>query len=134
MSCASLLIKLDANKMKERPTAKLEIQRLSKMAGEPFVVTLRAIPAGRYMEFMGNAFNSKGALDTTKVYRAQVMIALTGLVDPSMKDKDLQEHYGASTPEDLIETVFVGAEITAMAEKILEISGLSGDVVKEVKN
>ena len=134
MNCVSLLMGLDADKVKERPTAKLELTRLSKLTGEPFVVTLQAISARRYTELVNDVTTKKGAIDSGKAYKAYVMVAISGLVEPSMKDKDLQEHYGCSTPDELLETLFTGGEITSMAEKITEISGMAGNVVREIKN
>ena len=51
-----------------------------------------------------------------------------------MKDKDLQEHFGASTPGQLIEKIFNGSEIGAIADAITELSGFGGNVVEEIKN
>jgi len=125
---------LDAGTLKEKPTAKLEIMRLSKLAGEPFVVTLQAVSARRYTELVNNVTDKKGVVDSGKAYQAYVMVALAGMVDPPMKDKDIQEHYGCSTPEELLETIFTGGEITMIAERITDLSGMSGNVVREVKN
>ncbi len=134
MNCVSILMGLDAGTLKEKPTAKLEIVRLSKLAGEPFVVTLQAVSARRYTELVNNVTDKKGVVDSGKAYRAYVMVALAGLIDPPMKDKDIQEYYGCSTPEELLETIFTGGEITMIAEKITDLSGMSGNVVREVKN
>lgn len=134
MNTVDILMKLDAEKLKEKPKAQLEINRLSKLSGEPFIVELEAVPARRYTDLVAGVVDKNGNIDASKGYKANKMIVLAGMKEPSMKDKALLEYYGCSTPEELLETIFTGGEISAIAEKIIEISGMSGDVVKEVKN
>ena len=134
MNTVDILMKLDAGKLKEKPKAQLEITRLSKESGEPFVVELEAVTARRYADLIGDVMDKHGNIDAAKGYKANKLIVLAGMQDPSMKDKTLMEHFGCSTPEELLETIFRGGEISAIAEKIIEISGMSGNVVQEVKN
>ena len=44
------------------------------------------------------------------------------------------EKFGCSTPMQLIEKIFQGSEIGAIADTITELSGFGGNVVEEVKN
>lgn len=134
MSNIDLLMGLDNAQVAETPTKKLKIKRLSALTGADFIVTVKALSAKRFTELVSDIKTKDGSVDLSKAYDANVKIALAGLTDPSMKDKDLQEKFGASTPGQLIEKIFNGAEIGAMADAITELSGFSGSVIDEVKN
>lgn len=134
MSNIDLLMGLDTEKIAEVPTKELKLKRLSELTGADFIVKLKAIPAKRFTELVSDIKAKDGSVDMSKAYDANVKIALAGLVDPSMKDKDLQEKFGCSTPGQLIEKIFNGAEIGVMADAVTELSGFSGNVIEEVKN
>lgn len=116
------------------PTKKLKINRLSELMGTDFIVEVKGLSAKRFTELVSDIKAKDGSVDLSKAYDANVRIATAGLVDPPLKDKDLQEHFGAATPGQLIEKIFNGAEIGAMADAITELSGFSGNVIDEVKN
>lgn len=134
MNNIDLLMGLDTEKATEVPTKELKIKRLSELTGADFVVKVKALSAKRFTELVSDIKAKDGAVDLSKAYDANVKIATAGLVDPSLKDKDLQEHFGVSTPGQLIEKIFNGAEIGAIADAVTAISGFGGDVIEEVKN
>lgn len=134
MSNIDLLMGLDTEKIAEVPTKELKLKRLSELTGADFIVKLKAIPAKRFTELVSDIKAKDGSVDMSKAYDANVKIALAGLIDPSMKDKDLQEKFGCSTPGQLIEKIFNGAEIGVMADAVTELSGFSGNVIEDVKN
>ena len=134
MNNIDLLMGLDTEKATEVPTKELKIKRLSELTGADFVVKVKALSAKRFTELVSDIKSKDGAVDLSKAYDANVKIATAGLVDPSLKDKDLQEHFGVSTPGQLIEKIFNGAEIGAIADAVAAISGFGGDVIEEVKN
>lgn len=134
MTNIDLLMGLDAGKLAAVPTKELKIQRLSRLTGADFVIKVKAIPAKRFTELIGSVKAKDGSVDTSKAYEANVKIALAGMEDPSMKDKDLMEKFGCSTPMQLIEKIFQGSEIGAIADAVTELSGFGGNVVEEVKN
>ena len=134
MSNVDLLMGLDADKLAEVPFKDLKISRLSQLTGADFIVRVKAIPAKRFTELVSGLRAKDGSVDTAKAYEANVKIALAGMTDPSMKDKDLQEKFGCSTPMQLIEKIFQGGEIAVIADTITELSGFGGNVVEEVKN
>ena len=134
MSTIDLLMGLDADKLTAVPTRELKMTRLSELTGADFIVKVKAIPAKRFTELVSDIRSKDGGVDTAKAFDANIKIALAGLVDPSLKDVDLMEHFGASTPGQLIEKIFNGSEIGAIADAITELSGFSGNVVEEVKN
>lgn len=134
MTKADILMGLDADKLAEVPTKELKVPRLSRLTGVEFTVTVKAIPAKRFTELVSGIREKNGEVDTSKAYEANVKIALAGMVDPSMKDKDLMEKFNCSTPMQLIEKIFKGGEIGAIADTITELSGFSENTVEEVKN
>ena len=134
MSTIDLLMGLDAEKITAVPMKELKLTRLSELTGADFIVKVKAIPAKRFTELVSDIRAKDGGVDTAKAFDANIKIALAGLVDPSLKDVDLMEHFGASTPGQLIEKIFNGSEIAAIADAVTELSGFSGNVVEEVKN
>lgn len=134
MTNVDILMGLDANKLAEVPTRELKIARLSKLAGTDFIVKVKAIPAKRFTELVSGISDNNGNVDTAKAYDANVKITFTGLVDPSMKDKDLMAKFDCSTPAQLVEKLFQGGEIGVIADAITELSGFGKNTVEEVKN
>lgn len=79
-------------------------------------------------------------VDTCKnQYEANVKIVYYGMVEPNVRDKDLQEAYKVRTnPYKIVESIFKPIEINLIADKVCEISGLKDvedmdQLVKEVK-
>ena len=78
--------------------------------------------------------------DTCKnQYEANVKIAYYGIVEPNVRDKELQAAYKVQTnPYKIVESIFKPIEINLIADKVCEISGLKDvenmdELVKEVK-
>ena len=78
--------------------------------------------------------------DTSKnQYEANVKIVYYAMLEPNLKDKDLQEAYKVKTnPYKIVESVFKPIEINLISDKVCEISGLKDvenmdELVKEVK-
>ena len=95
MNNIDLLMGLDAEKLAEVPTKELKILRLSQLTGNDFIVKVKALPAKRFTELTSGGVKEKdGSINTAKAYDINVKVALAGLVDPSMKDKELQEKFG----------------------------------------
>ena len=97
MNMVDRLLKADVvNKLAERPQKKVKMERLSKLFGFDFVITLRAIDPELY------AYNQKRAVDFTTgsadnidIYQMQTQTLLAGIADPDLKNKDLLEKFGA---------------------------------------
>lgn len=78
--------------------------------------------------------------DTCKnQYEANIKIAYYGIVEPNVRDKELQAAYKVQTnPYKIVESIFKPIEINLIADKVCEISGLKDvenmdELVKEVK-
>lgn len=72
-------------------------------------------------------------------YEANIKIVYYAMLQPNLKDKELQEAYKVQTnPYKIVESVFKPIEINLIADKVCEISGLKDvedmdQLVKEVK-
>lgn len=78
--------------------------------------------------------------DTSKnQYETNVKIVYYAMVEPNVRDKDLQEAYKVKTnPYKIVESIFKPIEINLISDKVCEISGLKDvedmeELVKEVK-
>lgn len=136
-----MLMKLDRDKMKEVPTAEAPAARLSELLGEKVTVKVKALSGDQYTELMATSRGKKGTTDISKVFRAQALVVVEGVVEPSLKDKDLQVHFGAASPVELAKILFPGGELVDVFKAIADISGFlddedddEEDTVKEVKN
>ncbi|UVI32089.1 phage tail assembly chaperone [Paenibacillus spongiae] len=127
----NLLLSKDRSKL-ELPTKKVEIKRLTEQLGEPVYFTIRALTSAEYTKV--RELCNKDEDGDKSLFEIHSVIA--GLVDPSLKDKELQQHFNVGTPKSLLEDAqfLVPGEISELAEKIAEMSGYGKDMVAEVKN
>ena len=78
--------------------------------------------------------------DTSKnKYETNVKIVYYAMVEPNVRDKELQEAYKTkSNPYKIVESIFKPVEVNLISDKVCEISGLKEvedmeELVKEVK-
>ena len=133
MNMVDKLLKADlANKLANKPTKKVKMERLSKLLGFDFIVTLQAIDPERYADIQ------KMAVDFTNgsAENMQTQTLLAGIADPDLKNKDLLEKFGASIPSDIIRKLFLAGEIADLTAQITELNGYTTQdkVDKAVKN
>lgn len=134
MNTVDILLGLDNSVLEVNNTKEMEIKRLSKAAGKPFIVKLQGVPAKRFTKIV-DGISDKNGIRTDKAYDANVNLITIGMVDPSMKDKALLDKFECSTPGELVEKLFKPSEIGALADAITELSGFGSDnTVAEVKN
>ena len=134
MNTVDILLGLDNSVLEVNNTKEMDIKRLSKAAGKPFIVKLQGVPAKRFTKIV-DGISAKNGIRTDKAYDANVNLITIGMVDPSMKDKALLDKFECSTPGELVEKLFKPSEIGALADAITELSGFGGDnTVAEVKN
>ena len=134
MNTVDILLGLDNSVLEVNNTKEMEIKRLSKAAGKPFIVKLQGVPAKRFTKIV-DGISDKNGIRTDKAYDANINLITIGMVDPSMKDKALLDKFECSTPGELVEKLFKPSEIGALADAITELSGFGGDnTVAEVKN
>lgn len=120
------------------PTKRVEITRLSKLFGAPFIVTCKALSPEKYEEVQDMAVNVKGKDVDLDVNLLQIFVVLEGVVDdsgkPMFKNKELMTKFKASTPKELVKKVLLSGEIANIYGEISELSGFGENSVNEVKN
>lgn len=133
MSLLDKLIKVDKTTlpMEEK---KVKSERLKKWLGTDtdVEITLRQIPARRLNDIIGITLDKNGRRDMSKNYDMNLMICVEGIVDPPVKERELMEHFGASTPKELCEKLF-DTEANIIAQEISELSSLK-EKEEDVKN
>lgn len=131
MSTLDLLLKIDRTKV-VRPTKKVELPRLSALAGETVIFTLQALTYEEQEE-ISEISASDGEIDQGSI-RAHTVIK--GLLDPSLKSSELLKHQGVATPKELLlQTNFLlPGELFQLYSEISDLSGFGEDAVTEVKN
>lgn len=137
MSLTDKLMKIDAAKLAEKNTQEYEVKRLSELMGEPFTMTLQAIGAERWSDIQSDALTfHKGKVSGIDSYKLQVETIKAGVKEPNLKDKELLKHFGCATPNDLVNKLFLPAEIATIADKIGALCGYKDqdEVDNEVKN
>lgn len=139
MNITEKLLKIDRGEFAKEKTAEIEAPTLSEVLGEEMTVKVKALSGDRYTELTSRMLTEEGTLDFSQVYNVNGIIAVEGIIEPDLKDKDLQKHFGCVTPLELAKVLFPGGELTKIADKITEISGFVNDKKKkqardEVKN
>lgn len=136
MNVVDFLMQMDAGKLAEVPTKEVKVKSLSEKAGRDITVTVKALPGRKITELMGLAMKD-GEVDVKKAFDANLLTVTYGLVEPDVKNKDLQEHFGAASPKDLVEKIFNGGEVVNLAVEIKKLSGYNEDneeTDEEIKN
>ena len=140
MNLVEQLLKADAKKADELETGVFKSHKLAKILGveaETVDVQIREIKSRRVNDIVSYQIDKKGNFDYSKSYDAKIMMCIEGVMDPDLKDKDLQKHFGADNAKDLCEKLF-GNEITALSDEISRISGVAEadgeDTEDKVKN
>ena len=102
----------------------LEIKRLKD------TVKIRSLDVNKLLNLVDTCKNQ---------YEANVKIVYYGMLEPNLKDKELQAAYKVQTnPYKIVESIFKPIEINLIADKVCEISGLKDvenmdELVKEIK-
>lgn len=134
MNVVERLMKADAKKADEKITKVYKSKALARLLGEkePVDITIQEVSQKRTCEIMDGIYDSKGNVNLPKTYEANCKLCIAGIIEPSMKDKDLQEHFGCKMAIDLVEKLFKD-EANDIAHEIKNISDIDGDE-DEIKN
>ena len=96
-------------------------------------ITIQEIDAERLMELQTLPLDKAGNYNFQQGYAANLMTVAEGVINPDLKSKELQEHFGAINASDLAKILFK-TEVPEIATEIANLS--SPDVVddEELKN
>ena len=130
MNAVELLMKLDKGTLATIPTKEVEIKRLSSKVGAPFIVKLKAISGEKFNAIASRIDRENDAAN----YTSSKHLLLESMVEPDLRDHALQEHFGAATPLDLMEKIFLAGEIMQLASDVTDLSGFGGNIEAEIKN
>jgi len=125
-----VLLGIDEEKIKERPQAKVEIKRLSEMAGEPVIFTIQAVTGDDWDAIQEKAEDGN-KVDSNKLYTYAVMY---GTKDPAFRTKELKEKYHAPNYFELVQKVLNPGEIMKLYSEISDLSGFGDDSIEMIKN
>lgn len=137
MNLVDKLMKADAKKIDEKATGTFKSYQLARILGEsdPVEIELQEISSRRQTELIASAVRDDGGVDVARTYDANLKVVIAGVVNPPLKDKELQDHFGCKMAIDLAEKLFK-SEVTDIAAAILDL-GKIGDVKtdeEEIKN
>lgn len=139
MNLVDQLLKIDSKAVEELEGSTYSSTRLGKVlgSGEPVDIKICEVKSRRLNDIMAYQYDRKGRMDFAKSFDAKLMMCIEGIVEPDMRNKELQAHFGCASAKDLCEKL-LGSEITDISNKILELSGISTDdedeAEDEVKN
>ncbi len=100
------------NVLKELPTARYKVKRLSELAGRDVVFTLRGLPYGKVQKL-----RSSDSGDT------EVQILLAGCADPDLKAPQLRERFGGATPAETVKALLLPGEIADLSRAVERLCG-----------
>ena len=97
MNIAEALLAVDAGTITKKATKDLEIPRLSKLLGEPFVLNLRQLSARRVREIQDGAvrLDANGRPKEVDNYGLQIRLLCDGITNKDFDNRDVLKHYGA---------------------------------------
>ncbi|HCG59542.1 MAG TPA: hypothetical protein DEV97_06010 [Lachnospiraceae bacterium] len=137
MSLIDKLMAIDSGEFAKGQSEEITAKRLSEVLGEPTKVKVMALSGDQYMDITTRLVDKRGNADFSKSYDVNALLVVEGMVEPSLKDKELQKHFGAATPKELAKVLFPGGELTEVANVITRLSGFSTSDTEdeeEIKN
>lgn len=136
MSLVDELMKADARKADEMVEGVFKSRQLAKILGkdEPVDVKIREISPRRKNELVATAYDGD-EVDFSKAFDANLKVIIAGVIDPPLKDKDLQEKFGCKMAIDLAEKLFKD-EVNSLSTAIVSLGTVGDEVLdeNEIKN
>lgn len=134
MSALEQLLRADAEKVTELPKGEVEIPRLTRLFGEPFVVIVQAVDTELLAEITeeNTTYGKNGKVKKQSNYRIGVEMVVNAVVEPDLRNAELMKHYGAATPNDLVGKLFLAGEIGKIAETVTKLCGIDETTQEEV--
>lgn len=131
MNLVDKLLRIDKEEPKKKITGEYESKRLKQMIGDGTIL-IEKIPERKIKEYQAMMMDNRGSVNNNMLFDGILLVAVEGIKNPNLKDKELMEHFGAATPKDLAEILFDG-EIEEIGDAIVSL-GKNEDVTDAVKN
>lgn len=122
----------------EKPSADVELPRLSKILGEKFVVTVKTLPTilSEDIEEQCTKVTPDGGIDinVNKMMNKILMESVYFEDEHLFRNKGLMDAFNAKTPVDLINTLLLGKEKEELFKVYKSVITLDGkELVKKIK-
>lgn len=122
----------------EKPSADVELPRLSKILGEKFVVTVKTLPTilAEDIEEQCTKVTPDGGVDINinKMMNKILMESVYFEDEHLFRNKGLMDAFNAKTPVDLINTLLLGKEKEELFKVYKSVITLDGkELVKKIK-
>ncbi|MCB5100715.1 hypothetical protein LGX04_09685, partial [Streptococcus mutans] len=113
---------------KARATRKTADLKLSEMGGA--IVTIEEPDRSLVMDSL------EMTKDEDDNVNADAFLVYNVMIEPNLKDKELQKEFGCVEPIDIVETLFSPGTISSIATQAMRLAGYSDDaeVVESLKN
>lgn len=133
MSIINKLLAMDVKKF-EMPEKEIEIERLSKLLGEKFIVKIKAIDGETISDIQKMSISlKKGQVNDIDMNKMKINTLIYGIVEPDLKNKELLKHFKANTVNELINKLFLAGEQDNIYNEINKLSGYDSEVEEEIK-
>ena len=132
LNAVEKLLSFDSGKL-SIPTRTV-VLNLKKLNDEPFEFTIQAIDPEIMSELQDSMLEMDAKSKKMRMSGSFNLSAMT-IVEgcPSVfKNKDLQKHFGAATPKELVKKLLVAGEISDLKDEIEQLSGYETE--EDVKN
>lgn len=128
------LMKVDAKKAGDLKKSTYHSKKLAEILGKEEVeITIREIPSRRINDLSGYQYDRKGNMDYSKNFDAKLMSCVEGIIEPNLRDKELQAHFKCRSATELCEKLF-GFEVNYISDAIMKLSDIEEDTEEEIKN
>lgn len=122
----------------EKPSADVELPRLSKILGDKFVVTVKTLPTilAEDIEEQCTKVTPDGGIDINinKMMNKILMESVYFEDEHLFRNKGLMDAFNAKTPVDLINTLLLGKEKEELFKVYKSVITLDGkELVKKIK-
>lgn len=122
----------------EKPSAEVELPRISKILGEKFVVTVKTLPTllAEDIEEQCTKVTPDGGIDinVNKMMNKILMESVYFEDEHLFRNKGLMDAFNAKTPVDLINTLLLGKEKEELFKVYKSVITLDGkELVKKIK-
>lgn len=121
MNTLDLLLKADIKDFKY-PLKEIKIKRLTETLNNDVIFKIKALSLDKLKE-----------LRETNSGDFYIHTIIEGVIEPSLKDKNLIEKFSAITPVDLVKKLLVAGEIEDVYLEISKLSGYSGSTIEDIK-
>lgn len=125
ITVADLLKQKDELKKKKQRTQKLYVESLGAE------IVIQEPIKGLALEAL------EMAQDSTRSDKADAHVCYHCVIEPNLKDPELQKQFGCVEPTDIVDMIFLPGEVSAIGGHIMQLAGYGQSVKKldkELKN